>query len=207
MQGQINLGSKFGNRIYSICKNPEYKKYCEVGTWNGRGSTQCIVQAILDKEDSSNNIFWSVEANKGLYNIANKYYNNKYAFLRLLNGKINRRGIMTREEVENHKFFPLIYEHYLLHYDNEYNSFTTSEYIGDQIDNEIDVVLLDGGEFSTEGDFDFFRDRNVKVYLLDDVNIIKCSRIRQELLNNINYKLLDEDLNDRNGWSIFIRNN
>jgi hypothetical protein len=110
---------------------------------------------------------------------------------------------MTREEIITHPLFKTIDEHYYLHYDDEVNSFNNSPYIGDKIPTEVDVVLLDGGEFSTEGDWQFFQNKNVKVFMLDDVNVIKCNNIRKILLNDKNYRLLSENLNDRNGWSIF----
>lgn len=207
MEGQINLGTPFGNEIYNICKNTTYKTFCEIGTWNGRGTTRCVVQAIIDKENSEHNIFWSVEADPKFYDLAVNFYSDKSNFfLHLLKGTVNTKGVMTREEVQNHPLFQSIYGHYVLHYDTEYNSFKNSEYVGNSIGENIDVAILDGGEFSTEGDFDFFRNRNVKVFILDDVNVIKCSRIRQELLQNPEYRLYKEDLSDRNGWSIFMKN-
>jgi hypothetical protein len=206
MEGQINLGTPFGNEIYSICRNSSYKTFCEIGTWNGRGTTRCVVQALLDKENTYDNIFWSVEADPKFYHMATEFYGDKYPFLHLLKGTVNTRGVMSREEVQNHRLFQSIYGHYVLHYDTEYNSFHNSEYVGSRIGENIDVAILDGGEFSTEGDFDFFRNKNVKVFILDDVCVIKCSRIREELLQNPDYKLFKEDLSDRNGWSIFMRN-
>lgn len=204
MQGQINRGSELGDIIYDICKENKYKTYCEIGTWNGRGTTKCIVDAINNKE-CNDNIFWSIEADNKFYNLAREYYKNEYSFLKLLLGTVNKRGIMSREEVENHKLFKSIEGHYVLHYENEYNSYNNSKYVGEYLNRDIDVVILDGGEFSTEGDFDFFRNKNVKVFILDDVNVIKCSRIREELLNKNEYELFKENLKDRNGWSIFIK--
>jgi hypothetical protein len=151
-------------------------------------------------------MFWSVEADPKFYDLAVDFYQDKHSFLHLLKGTVNTRGVMSREEVQNHPLFQSIYGHYVLHYDTEYNSFQNSEYVGNRIGDNIDVAILDGGEFSTEGDFDFFRNKNVKMYILDDVNVIKCSRIRQELLQNPEYKLFKEDLSDRNGWSILMKN-
>ena len=124
MEGQINLGTPFGNEIYNICKNTTYKTFCEIGTWNGRGTTRCVVQAIIDKENSEHNIFWSVEADPKFYDLAVNFYSDKYnSFLHLLKGTVNTKGVMTREEVQNHPLFQSIYGHYVLHYDTEYNSF------------------------------------------------------------------------------------
>lgn len=210
MPGQINLNTNFGKQISNICSNNKYNVFVEIGTWNGEGSTVCFINGILNQlrsgEKKSDYIkFYSVEANKDMHERA-KYFHSSIrspSFVNLLYGKVNNSHIMSREEVINHHLFHTIKPHYDLHYEDEEHSFYNSPYIGDQIPSEVDVVLLDGGEFSTEGDWQFFQDKNVKVYMLDDVNIIKCSKIRETLLNNKDYKLIAEDLNDRNGWSIF----
>lgn len=211
MPGQINLDTTFGKAIYEVCKNENYKVFCEIGSWNGEGSTVCILQSLLDK-NSKDNIFYSIEANNYMHQLAINYHQNKYEFLRgtdsilkLLYGKVNNTKMMSSKEVEEHPLFNIIKGHYDLHYLDEKNSFENSPYVGDQLPKEIDVVLLDGGEFSTDGDFDFFKDKNVKVFMLDDVNVIKCNQIRKDLLNNKNFVLYKEDLSERNGWSIFIR--
>ena len=66
MIGQINLGTEFGNAIYTIAKNPNYTTFCEVGTWNGRGSTKCIYQGIQDR----NAVLYSIEGDKNMFNQA-----------------------------------------------------------------------------------------------------------------------------------------
>lgn len=206
MPGQINIDSFFGKIIYHLCKNENFKTYCEVGSWNGEGSTLCILKAILDKENHEDNVFYSIEANKEMHQQALKYHQNYHykTPLKLLYGKVNNKFILSENEILNHPAFYKVKDHYYIHYNDECNSFINSPYIGDEIkENNIDVVLLDGGEFSTDGDFDFFKDRNVKLFILDDVSIIKCSNIRKQLLNDERYKLYMEDLNDRNGWSIF----
>lgn len=207
MPGQINLNTEFGRQISNICSNTNYNTFVEIGTWNGEGSTFCFIHGIFNQlRNSTNNNknFYSVEANKDMHKKASNFYSVRpLPFLHLLYGKVNNSHIMSREEVISHPLFKTIDEHYYIHYDDEVNSFTNAPYIGDKIPSEVDVVLLDGGEFSTEGDWDFFQNKNVKVYMLDDVNIIKCSKIRERLLNNKDYKLIAENLNDRNGWSIF----
>ncbi len=42
---------------------------------------------------------------------------------------------------------------------------------------------------------------------MDDSNVFKCKDCRQILLDGSEYSLYSENLNDRNGWSIFVKNN
>ena len=52
--GQINMNSQFGKEIYSIASLPDVRNIIETGTWNGQGSTLCVMNAIINK----NNLFF-----------------------------------------------------------------------------------------------------------------------------------------------------
>ena len=68
------------------------------------------------------------------------------------------------------------------------------------------MVLLDGGEFCSYAEFEYvMANLNPKVIILDDTNIIKCSKARQELLEDENWLAFYDDLNDRHGAAIFVR--
>jgi predicted O-methyltransferase YrrM len=62
--GQINMDSDFGKNIYIICLDESIKNIFEVGSWNGQGSTICIMNAIINK---SNSLLYSLEANSDMY--------------------------------------------------------------------------------------------------------------------------------------------
>ena len=50
MTGQINLNDEAGSYIFNICKREDVQTIVEIGTWNGRGSTLCIYEAIKNTE-------------------------------------------------------------------------------------------------------------------------------------------------------------
>jgi hypothetical protein len=67
---------------------------------------------------------------------------------------------------------------------------------------EIDVLLIDGSEFS--GYLEMILLKDISNYiLLDDVNSIKNKYSREYLLKDENFELISEDLSSRNGYSIF----
>ena len=66
-----------------------------------------------------------------------------------------------------------------------------------------DVILLDGGEFTTYYEFKKLIDK-CKFLLLDDTNASKCKKIVIELKESNNWKILLEN-NERNGFAIFER--
>ena len=51
-KGQINRGSPFGMKISLICQQEDVKNIIEVGTWNGQGTTICVMNGIINKKKS-----------------------------------------------------------------------------------------------------------------------------------------------------------
>ena len=49
--GQINLGTERGQIIKDLASMPTVRTIVEIGTWNGYGSTQCVLEGIKDKKD------------------------------------------------------------------------------------------------------------------------------------------------------------
>ena len=197
MIGQINTDTLFGRMIRRIAESPTYTTFCEVGTWNGAGSTRCFYEGLRNR---SNAVLYSIEGNQTMYGQASNLWAN-IPQVKLLFGTLHR-NILTREEVTHHPLFHKIKDHYDLHYESEYNSCMQSPLVTVP---PCDVILLDGGEFSTQGDWEALQHPNLKVVILDDTNLIKTSSIRASLLQDPEWKCVEDYSNDRNGWSIFVR--
>lgn len=198
--GQINMNGKLGNEIYNICKKEEYCNIFEVGTWNGQGSTICVMNAIINKPNS---ILYSIESDINQFRKAVDFWENKPIKnkLILISGTLHT-NIANEKDVKNacNGIIPCYHEHYLF----EKNFLIEDSVVNiDKIQN-IDIIILDGGEYTTEGDFNILINKNPKVIILDDASVYKCKNIREQLLNDVNWVLYKEDLGDRHGWSIFF---
>lgn len=66
-----------------------------------------------------------------------------------------------------------------------------------------DFVIIDGGEFTGSAEFVYCAD--AKHVALDDTNSFKTWNVRRQLVLNPNYKLIEENLDERNGWAVFSR--
>ena len=66
-----------------------------------------------------------------------------------------------------------------------------------------DVILLDGGEFTTYHEFQILKDK-CKVLMLDDTECDKCKYIVQELLSDPSWKIVKQE-KVRNGYVIAER--
>ena len=53
MLGQINLDTLAGKAILQISSRPDILSIVEIGTWNGAGSTRCVLHGIQDKPEST----------------------------------------------------------------------------------------------------------------------------------------------------------
>jgi len=152
------------------------------------------MNGIINKENSK---LFSVEACSSQFEKAKNFWgtkntNNK---LFLLNGTLHKN---IPDFQDNNKFFVRQY------YDGEKENMDKAELLNlDYIDN-VDFILIDGGEYQAQGDFDILIKKNPKYIALDDDRVYKCMNIKKQLLNNTNWKLYKEN-NTRHGWSIFIK--
>lgn len=197
MMGQINLDTKFGWAISRIAADPRYSTFCEVGTWNGQGSTRCFYEGMKTRPRTH---LYSIEGDPFMMMKAREVWKN-YPKVTLMMGTLHR-NIMSEQEVESHPLFPGVRDHYRLHYVSELRAVTLTPLVKPP---PCDVILLDGGEFSTEGDWKALYHDNLKVVMLDDTQVVKTNRILNELLNDPKWVCLANEPTDRNGWAIFER--
>ncbi len=106
MPGQINNNTEFGQILYDLSCNKEYTSYVEIGTWDGQGSTKCIMDGLLSRKDLS--ILYSLETNKKFYDIACDYWAPQLAMYRvpklnLISGRIvEATDISSVEDIQKY---------------------------------------------------------------------------------------------------------
>jgi len=193
--GQINSDSVFGSFITKFSSDPKVKSIVDVGSWNGLGSTKCIMDGIQERTDVH---VYSYENKKEFWEVAHKNWENNEK-ISVIYGRLTNR-IMSREEIESHPKFANVKDHYVLWYEDDVKCFKESPSV--QPPDKIDLVVFDGGEFSTQGDWDVISKYKPLYIALDDTHVIKCSFIEAELEKNPEYIKVASG-NDRNGWSIF----
>jgi len=206
--GQINLDSTLGNIIHSLASIENVKTIVEIGTWNGLGSTMCVIKAILDKGKQ----FISIELYPAMYQhaVANLALYHKY--VRLLNGSIVTiddispadLDMIRRAIASNEGPAEINIEHAKQWFNSDLQKLKEAKNVLCEIPSQIDLLILDGGEYTTYAEWLKLRDRT-RIFVLDDTNLFKCKRIREEMLASEKYRLLVEDRNDRNGYAVFER--
>jgi hypothetical protein len=197
MTGQINMNTAFGKEIARIASDRRYTTFCEVGTWNGDGSTRCIYEGIKDRPEAQ---LYSIEGDPFMMLKAHTIWKDTPQ-VKLMMGTLHR-NILTNKEVEAHPQFHMVQGHYSLHYASEYRAAMMTPIVSPP---PCDVVLLDGGEFSTDGDWEVLYHDKLKVVMLDDTRFMKTHRVMNQLLADPNWKCLRNEPDDRGGWAIFER--
>jgi hypothetical protein len=199
--GQINLDQNLGKLIYEYSSNDNLTNFLEIGTWNGLGSTKCFIEGFKNRKTKFN--FYSLECNTDKYEFAKKLYKN------IENVHILNEVILNEMPNDIYETFPILLTNKELKYWNDIdfeNMKNKNLFLNRQdIPNFYDVILLDGGEFTTLYEFNKLKDK-CKFLFLDDINVYKCKKIVEEIKSSNNWKILME-ANERNGVLVCERIN
>lgn len=198
--GQI-CNDEFSQEISKYALNLKYKTFLEVGTWNGLGSTKVFVDSLKCRTD--NYIFYSIECNKDKAQYASELYKN-FDKVHILN-----EVLWNEEPKDFYDIFPQCKYNDLFKLWNDVDMINMKNcnifLHRNELPNIFDVILLDGGEFTTYYDFQLIKNR-CKVLMLDDINVDKCKFIVNEIENNPNkWKIIVKNTYLRNGFLIAER--
>jgi hypothetical protein len=197
INGQILEHSLFANFIDQTIQQYTPKTIVEIGTWRGLGSTKRIIDAIINHK--TNTHFISLETNKIFYDEAKQNLAEYTDRVNLIYGRI-----IEIIDVKNFVLSQALNYQEQGWLNEDIANFSMAPNVINSIPEEIDFLLLDGGEFSTYSEWLKLKDRS-KIIALDDTNTTKCRKIKQEILSDKNstYEIII-DSNDRNGF-MFLR--
>lgn len=189
MIGQINLGTPAGDCLYKISSNPDVRVIVEIGTWNGAGSTRCIAEGMQDTD-----ILYSLECNKDMYDRAKPLWASREN-VKLIYGCIVAEHEMDTEQLSSEE---------QRWYQNDIIEMRKCPSVLESLPKAIDLLVLDGGEFSTFAEYQKLANRS-SIIFLDDTVCRKNKKVRMDLLNYNEFELIEDHPRDRHGWSLFKR--
>ena len=196
--GQITLKSKIGQFLFMAGKNKTIQSYLEVGTWNGYGSTRCIIEGLKRRnEDTPSYVFYSLECNPEKCKQAQDLYKD------IPNVHILNEVFLNNMPSDIYNIFPELKENATFRYWNsvDFDNMKNKSLFTDRKDlpEMFDVVLLDGGEFTTWYEYLEIKDR-CKILALDDTTAPKCKQIVKEIkAQPKRWKIILDDPKERNG--------
>ena len=193
--GQI-CNDNFSTEIIKYASNLNYKSFLEIGTWNGLGSTMAFSNGFKNRKDDY--IFYSLECNKDKCIDASKLYTNNDKMY------ILNEVIWNKQPDDFYKIFPQCLTNNMYKHWNEVDIINMKKcnlFLNRPNLPEIfDVILLDGGEFTTYHEFQILKTR-CKILMLDDINVDKCKLIVEEIKSDKSWKIIKCE-NIRNGYLI-----
>lgn len=218
-------GGQFFELIKDIVKRPEIKTILEIGSSSGEGSTRAILESLaLLPSDYKQVHCLEISAERHLKLEEYLKSDNRFKAHRLSsitpedfpdfeavsNFYINIESKLNKYEIDTvrswyEKDISYIYANpELTPMDSNGVKIGGISWIKKKYGiSEFDFVLIDGGEFTG---FEEFMEIRSSIYIaLDDTQTFKSWKVRESLLSNSEYRLIAENLNERNGWSIFVK--
>jgi hypothetical protein len=197
-KGQILENSDFCQSINDIFIKYKPQTVLEIGTWKGMGSTKCIINNVIEHNTKT---FISIESNLVFHTEAQTNLANYLNYVDLLYGTI-----IDIEDINNFVSTQNLNSNEKIWLQEDLINISKAPNVLSSIPENIDFLLLDGGEFSTYSEWLKLKDRS-KIIALDDTSTTKCRKIKQEVLSdqNFSYKIL-KDSNERNGFMILENN-
>lgn len=210
--GQILPESNFGQVLTRLAVHSQ--TIVEIGCWRGGGSTKCLASGLVRPEQR----MWSVEASPEM--IAEARALNPDERITFLCGTIltpeecDPLGVLLYpgeiKKATPDRFLPPVNSPLRTHAEAEMKACAKLPYVGDQIPEQMDLLLLDGGEYSTRFEFVKLMHR-ARVIALDDIRkdtAWKNYRNHMGLsapINTIGWQMMFHRPYERNGWSVFYR--
>ena len=195
MEGQINLNTPPGDKIKEITELENVSTIVEIGTWNGRGSTRCVLEGMEGKESAE---FYTLECNKKEYDVA-KSADPGVSNVHFLLGRIIEEQDLDEIDLVDEGW---LNETVWLEQDKV--AMREVPNVLDTLPSEIDFLILDGGEFSTRKELQLLKERS-KYIFLDDTTVRKNKANRVDLKLSDDFITMEDHQDDRNGWSLFVR--
>lgn len=201
MIGQINRGSQLGDIIYDLCKQDDIKTIVEIGTWNGMGTTKCIYDSILDNK-KQDYLVYSLESNPDFYNQAINNLPQLNRFHIILGRIVDVDELIDIDLCDDRFFVPPSNKEIIRGWlSDDLRNYNSVDNVLGQLPNQIDLLILDGGEFSSLAEFNKLKDRTT-YFVLDDTLLIKNNQVASIMRNDENYLILHDNSYDRNGYLV-----
>lgn len=201
--GQFSRNTDCWNYITDLAKDLNNETFLEVGTWNGYGSTMAIVEGLRTRPNS-NYVFYSLECNKEKCSSASQLYKNDKN-VHILNEVLTKLPLETIS-----KKFPFIKKGNGKYQDWAELDYQNTEkcdlFWGKRVLPKIfDVVILDGGEYTSWFEFLLLKNKT-NIFVLDDTQSMKNKDSYAFLLDDPEW-IHTAQMFDNDTTSVFKRKN
>jgi len=189
--GQILGTQPFGALLTKLAQ--ESDTIVEIGAMYGKGSTLCLYAGMIGNKHPK---LLALESDRDRWEALSK----RFHFIPEI---IPIYGAIVRPD-QFKPFDPV--DSAVQHrenYDEDIRNADKAPMVLDIIPAHIDLLLLDGGDWSSDAEFDLLWQR-CNIIALDDTNASKSRKNHnnRDKLIHAGWQTIGDDLNDRNGWFI-----
>ena len=189
------MNAEIGRWILLLSSLTEVEQILEIGTWNGAGSSQLIARGVASNPAKLKTCkVIGLEIDENLSKIAKKNLG-KYSFFTVLRGTIvNEDELDFKDLVGDEKEW----------INEDIIKMKSCKNILADLPLFFDLVILDGGEFSTYAEFKKLEHRITKFLILDDTRTRKSRRILEEIESSNHYEIIFKSA-ERNGTAVVLK--
>ena len=201
-RGQINMYTPIGKVLFDLIEqDTSIKSILDVGSWNGLGTTLCCVLGATARLVYKPVYIIAVEANPEFFEKGKQAWEKRPGkeMIFFYKGHI-AESMMTDAEIRAHSTFDGLKPHYDLWYKSDIKHFNESQRL--ELNGQIDLAILDGGEYCGFQDYLAVLKCNPKYLVLDDYKTMKNDKSLEHALKNGFSVVFKND--ERNG-SIILR--
>tara|TARA_A100000164_G_C21822295_1_gene731020 strand:- start:330 stop:1010 length:681 start_codon:yes stop_codon:yes gene_type:complete len=181
-KGQMRVDTEPGKLLSNFILNNQIEKVLEIGTWNGLGSTSTILNSL--KRKNNNYEFTSLESDKIFYKRAVKNLKIDKQNINLKLGRIIEISDLPSIKDINFEKHGLIKENKEW-FIQDIRRYKKIKNILNELSNNYDFILFDGGEFSTYSEFLTLYKRTL-FFGLDDIKTFKQYDVLKYIESNKN---------------------
>jgi hypothetical protein len=193
-QGQVSDKHEIGRWILLLSSLEEVSTILEIGTWNGLGTSKLVAHGVKTRESIQKVEVLGLEANHRLFVKAESNLK-KYSFYQVIHGTIVTEDQLDTSELSGDE------KEWIL---QDISDLESTPLVMNAIPPKIDLLILDGGEFSTYAEYKILQNRVSKWIILDDTNTRKCRKILEEVRIDSLFSIVWSS-NERNGTAGLLR--
>ena len=182
--GQINMYTTAGKALMTLVEQDStIVNILDVGSWNGLGTTLCCVLGCIARVEYKPVNIIAIEANSEFFEKGLKAWTNRPGkeMVHFYKGRI-AESMMTEAEIKAHPQFTPDNPHFNQWYASDVKMFMESPLLN--LQGQIDLAILDGGEYCGFQDYMAVLKFKPTYLVLDDIVGMKNDRVLSHATQN-----------------------